>query len=79
MAQDIRETACRVFEALECKGHSRVDFFVLPDGSFLLNEVNTLPGFTSISMYPKLQEHMGLSYSALIDALVSLAMERYDG
>ena len=76
VAQDIRETACRVFEALECHGHSRVDFFVLPDGSFLLNEVNTLPGFTSISMYPKLMMYaQNLTYPELIEKLLESAEE----
>lgn len=77
---NVREAAVRVYTALGCKVLSRVDFFcTYADDEIVFNEINTLPGFTSISMYPKLQEHMGLSYSALIDALVSLAMERYDG
>lgn len=76
----VREAAVRVYRALGCKGLSRVDFFcTYADDEIVFNEINTLPGFTSISMYPKLQEHMGLSYAALIDELVALAMERYDG
>lgn len=78
--EDVRAAAVRVYRALGCKGLSRVDFFCTYEGDeIVFNEINTLPGFTSISMYPKLQEHMGLTYPALIDRLVSLAMERYDG
>ena len=75
----VRDAAKRVYQALGCTGLSRVDFFcTYADETIVFNEINTLPGFTSISMYPKLQEYMGLSYSALIDELVRLAMERYD-
>lgn len=78
--ENVREAAKRVYMALGCKGLSRVDFFCTYEGEeIVFNEINTLPGFTSISMYPKLQEYMGLSYSSLIDRLVQLAMERYDG
>lgn len=76
----VRESAVRVYRALDCKGLSRVDFFCTYEGEeIVFNEINTLPGFTSISMYPKLQEHGGLGLSELIDALIELAMERYDG
>ena len=79
MAQ-VREAAVRVYTALGCKGLSRVDFFcTYADDEIVFNEINTLPGFTSISMYPKLQEHMGLPFSQLIDRLIALAKERYDG
>ena len=78
--EKVREAAKRVYLALGCKGLSRVDFFcTYADEEIVFNEINTLPGFTSISMYPKLQEYMGLSYSSLIDRLVQLAMERYNG
>ena len=73
--QLIRETALRAFQALGCKGLSRIDFFLLPDGSCILNELNTLPGFTHISMYPKLFIDSGLSYAGLIDRLITLAIE----
>ena len=58
------------------KGLSRVDMFLTEDGQVYVNEINTIPGFTSISMYPKLWEHEGVSYSDLLDTLIELAIER---
>ena len=75
--EEARALAVRVFDLLRCEGMARVDFF-LADRGFLVNEVNTIPGFTPISMYPKLWQASGLSYSALIDRLVDLALERHD-
>jgi D-alanine-D-alanine ligase len=75
-AQDIREMAVKVFGLLGCSGLARVDFFVCEDGVYL-NEVNTLPGFTPISLYPKLWELSGLSPHDLIRRLLSLAEERF--
>ncbi len=76
VANKVRATAIKVFEALECKGHSRVDFFVMEDGSFVLNEINTLPGFTNISMYPKLMMYSkNISYSELIDLMIDTALK----
>jgi D-alanine-D-alanine ligase len=75
----IRALALRAFETLECDGLARVDFFLLPDGRALINEINTLPGFTPISMYPKLWEASGVSYRELITGLVDLALERHQG
>ena len=73
----LRENAVKAYRALGCSGLSRVDFFVEQGtGRVLLNEINTLPGFTSISMYPKMMEHSGLPYTQLIDRLVTLALER---
>ena len=66
----------KAFKALDCAGLSRVDFFVTPAQEIYLNELNTMPGFTSISMYPKLWQATGLSYGALLDRLIRLAMER---
>lgn len=78
--EKVREAAVRVYTALGCKGLSRVDFFcTYAEDEIVFNEINTLPGFTGISMYPKLQEHMGLPYARLIDRLIALAGERYDG
>ena len=57
---------------------ARVDFFLTRDGRVLLNEVNTIPGFTSISMYPKLWEASGVPYADLVDRLIDLAMERHE-
>lgn len=76
LSYQIRDIAVKAFKALGCAGLSRVDFFVTPAQEVYLNELNTMPGFTSISMYPKLWEATGLSYSALLDRLIRLAMER---
>jgi D-alanine-D-alanine ligase len=71
----IRAYAEKIFRALDCDGLSRVDFFVThKDEKIVFNEINTLPGFTSISMYPKLMEKAGLSFSALIDELIGGAL-----
>lgn len=76
-AQALRETAVRAYKLLGCSGLARVDFFVrASDGQILLNEPNTLPGFTSISMYPQLWEACGVSNSELIDKLVEYAEKR---
>ena len=75
--EEIRRVAVRAFTVLGCKGLSRVDFFVSHrDRKVILNELNTMPGFTTISMYPKLILHSGKTYSELIDALIELALER---
>ena len=73
--EELRETAKRAYYALGCSGSSRVDFFVCDDG-IILNEINTIPGFTPISMYPKLMDKMGISYPELLDRLITLAAER---
>jgi D-alanine-D-alanine ligase len=74
----VRELAVRIYAELRCEGMARVDFFYEPNGrGFLCNEVNTIPGFTPISMYPKMWEATGLAYTALIDELVDLAIERH--
>ena len=75
LQEEIRKAAVRVFRAIGCQGLSRVDFFATEDGHLVLNEINTLPGFTSISMYPKLFAASGIPYSRLIDELLKLAME----
>jgi len=72
-----QELAARTFLALRCAGMARVDFFLADDGRMLLNEVNTIPGFTPISMYPRLWQAAGLSYAGLIDRLVDLAVDRH--
>ena len=72
----VRELALKAFQALDCAGLARVDFFYLPSsGELFLNEVNTMPGFTPTSMYPKLWEASGVTYSALVSRLVGLALE----
>jgi D-alanine-D-alanine ligase len=73
-----QELAVRTFEALRCTGMARVDMFLRDDGELLVNEVNTIPGFTPISMYPKLWEASGLSYPALVDELVALALRAHE-
>ncbi|OGZ98277.1 MAG: D-alanine--D-alanine ligase A [Candidatus Sungbacteria bacterium RIFCSPHIGHO2_02_FULL_47_11] len=74
----IQDMALRAFKALCCEGMARVDFFLKKDGTVILNEINTIPGFTKISMYPKLWEASGISYSKLIDSLIKLALERFE-
>lgn len=74
--QELREMAIQVFKVLECQGMSRVDFFLTGDGRVLVNEINTIPGFTKISMYPKMMDASGIGYSALIDRLIQLALQR---
>ena len=71
---EVRGKAERIFRALDCRGFSRVDFFFTPEGEFVFNEINTIPGFTPISMYPKLMIHSGISYSELIDRLIKSAL-----
>ena len=74
--EQVREAAVKVYKAIGCKGLSRVDFFVTYEGNrVVFNEINTLPGFTSISMYPKLFAASGIPYPELIDSLLELAME----
>lgn len=76
-AEQIREYAVRAYKAIDCAGMARVDFFVEKDTNRIyLNELNSLPGFTKISMYPKLWEASGLPYNKLVDCLIELAMER---
>lgn len=78
VSDELRDLAVRAFRALRCEGLARVDFFWEEDGrGLMLNEVNTIPGFTPISMYPKLWEASGLPYARLIDELVALALERH--
>jgi D-alanine-D-alanine ligase len=79
MSDELREIALRTFAALRCEGMARVDFFWEEDGRGpLVNEVNTIPGFTPISQYPKLWEASGLPYGRLLDELVALALERHE-
>lgn len=77
-AARVQELALRAFRALDCSGLSRVDFFVRPDGDVRCIELNTLPGFTPISMYPRLWQEAGISYRELISRLVDHAFERHE-
>ncbi len=75
--EEIRTVATHAFKVLECAGLARVDFFLSKQGKLYLNEINTIPGFTKISMYPKLWEATGISYAELIDRLITLAIARH--
>lgn len=78
LVEEMQQLAIKAFQAIDGSGLARVDFFLDRDtNTLLLNEINTMPGFTSISMYPKLWEASGLSYSNLIDRLIELAIERH--
>ena len=79
VSERVRELAVRAFEAVGAEGIARVDTFVAPDGQVVVNEINTMPGFTPISMYPQLWEASGLAYPDLIDELIQLALERSTG
>ncbi|WP_219460937.1 D-alanine--D-alanine ligase family protein [Nonomuraea rhizosphaerae] len=78
-AEELRAMAVRAFDALDCEGLSRVDFFYTPEGELVFNEINTMPGFTSLSVAPQLWAASGLSYPALVDRLVQLALSRSPG
>jgi D-alanine-D-alanine ligase len=77
VTEKVRALALRAFAVLCCEGMARVDMFVKDSGEVLVNEINTIPGFTRISMYPKLWEASGVSYSQLVDRLIALAIERH--
>lgn len=77
IVRKIQNLAVKTFKVLCCEGMGRVDFFLKSNGEILVNEINTIPGFTSISMYPKLWEASGISYPDLIDRLIRLAHERF--
>jgi D-alanine-D-alanine ligase len=74
--KEIQTLAVKTYKTLCAEGLSRIDFFMRDDGSLIVNEINTMPGFTKISMYPKLFENLGISYKDLIDRLIELAFER---
>ena len=73
----VQNLAIKVFQTLNCEGMGRVDFFVKKNGEVIVSEINTIPGFTSISMYPKLWEASGLPIGKLLDKLIALAIERF--
>jgi D-alanine-D-alanine ligase len=79
VAAEIREMAARAFDVAGCEGLARVDFFLTEAGEVLLNEVNTMPGFTPSSMYPRMWAAAGVGYPELIDELIALALERRTG
>jgi D-alanine-D-alanine ligase len=75
--QRVRDVAIESFVATECEGMARIDLFVRPDGEVVVNEINTIPGFTSTSVYAKLFEASGITYADLLDRLIDLALERH--
>ncbi|HVB27221.1 MAG TPA: D-alanine--D-alanine ligase A, partial [Mycobacteriales bacterium] len=77
--EQVRELAVRAFEALGCEGLARVDFFLREDGTFVVNEANTMPGFTPVSMFPRMWTASGLDYPALVERLVRSALARRPG
>ena len=76
VSDKVRKLSIEAFRALGCEGLARIDFFLREDGKLIVNEVNTLPGFTNISMYPKVMEALGISYSELVDRLIRHALAR---
>jgi D-alanine-D-alanine ligase len=78
LMERIQRTAVTAFRAIDCAGMARVDLFLKGDDELFVNEINTIPGFTQISMYPKLWEASGLSYRNLVERLLDLAVERHD-
>jgi D-alanine-D-alanine ligase len=77
LLKKVQELAVKTFKVLECRGMARVDMFITPEKDIIINEINTIPGFTRISMYPKLWEYSGISYPELADKLISLAIEDF--
>jgi D-alanine-D-alanine ligase len=77
IVRSVQEIAITSYKTLCCEGMARVDFFVKADGQVLVNEINTIPGFTQISMYPKMWEASGIPYPKLIDRLIQLALQRF--
>lgn len=75
---EVRKTAIKAYQAMGCQGLARVDFFVTNNGEVLINEINTLPGFTNISMYPKMWEATGIAYSELLSLLIELGMSKHE-
>jgi D-alanine-D-alanine ligase len=79
LTSKVRELAVAAFEAFDCEGLARVDFFVGRDDSIVINEINTMPGFTPASMYPRMWAESGISYPELVDRLIALALQRSTG
>ena len=74
----VRSVAVESFVATECEGMARIDLFVRPSGEAVVNEINTIPGFTATSVYAKLFEASGIPYGDLLDQLIELALERHE-
>lgn len=78
IAHEVRQLAIRAFKAIDCQGLARVDFFLTEDGP-VINEVNTMPGFTTISMYPRMWAASGIDYQSLLATMVETALARGTG
>ncbi len=76
--EQVRELSVRSFVATECEGMARVDLFVRPGGEVVVNEINTIPGFTATSVYARLFEASGIPYPELLDRLIELALDRHE-
>lgn len=76
--EEIRKLSIQTFRVLCCEGMARVDFFLREDGNLVVNEINTIPGFTKISMYPKMWEAAGVGYTELLEKLITLALARHE-
>ena len=77
--EQIQQLSVAAFEALDCEGLARVDFFVQSDGSIAINEINTMPGFTPASMYPRMWAESGVDYPELVERLLALGLRRSTG
>jgi D-alanine-D-alanine ligase len=75
---DIRKLSIQAYQALRCDDFARVDLFLTDDGKIIINEINTIPGFTSSSMFPMMWEQMGMSYTQLISELIHLSLKRFN-
>lgn len=78
VTESLQQLAVKTFQVLNCEGMARVDFFLRGEDELFVNEINTLPGFTTISMYPKMWAASGMSYSELLDRLIQLALQRFE-
>ncbi|HEV8571833.1 MAG TPA: D-alanine--D-alanine ligase family protein [Actinomycetota bacterium] len=78
IAEEVQRMSVTAFRAIDCMGMARVDFFLIEPEHLIVNEINTIPGFTSVSMYPRMWKASGLSYPELVDRLIQLAVERHD-
>ncbi len=76
--QELRGVSIAAYQALRCEDFARVDLFLTTEGNVIVNEINTIPGFTSVSMFPMMWQHMGMSYTELISRLIDLCLSRYD-
>ena len=74
--QQIQDLSIQAYRIAKCQGLARVDFLMSEEGTLFINEINTLPGFTPISLYPKMWDHMGIDFSSLLDTLINFALQQ---